>query len=202
MTQPATQTPPAPPAPATPSAPAAPDTPPAPDADKAFTQADVDRIVADRVRRAKPADYDDLKAAAKRLEAIEAANATDLEKAVSAAKKETEDTIRAEVRRERVLDRVEVLAAKDFADPEDARLRLERDADQYVTKDGQPDSEAIKTALAQLLKDKPHLSAVKDDGRPKGDADLGPRTTPPPSNPRAADLQQIEADLAAARRHR
>lgn len=41
---------------------------------------------------------------------------------------------------------------------------------------------------------------VKTDGRPKGNVDQGVRTTPPPSNPRQADLQQIEADLAASRR--
>lgn len=41
---------------------------------------------------------------------------------------------------------------------------------------------------------------VKTDGRPKGNADQGVRTTPPPSNPRQADLAQIEADLAATRR--
>lgn len=45
-----------------------------------------------------------------------------------------------------------------------------------------------------------HFPVKKDDGRPKGDADQGVRTTPPPSNPRQADLQQIEADLQVARR--
>lgn len=182
--------------------PPAPETPPAapPEPDKAFTQADVDRIVADRVKRAKPADYDDLKAAAKRLADIEAANATDLEKAVAAAKRETEESIRGEVRKERVLDRIEVLAAKDFADPEDARLRLGSRADEFVTKDGQVDAEEIGKALKALLEDKPHLKAVQPDGRPHGQADLGPRTQAPPANPRQADLQQIEADIRAGSR--
>lgn len=41
----------------------------------------------------------------------------------------------------------------------------------------------------------------KDDGRPKGNADQGVRNPPPlPSDPRAADLAQIEADIAASRR--
>ena len=179
--------------------PPAPETPPA-EPEKAFTQADVDRIVGEAKRKAKPADYDDLKAAARRLADIEAANATDLEKAVAAAKRETEESIRGEVRRERVLDRIEVLAAKDFADPEDARLRLGSRVEEFVGADGKVDVDGIKKALEVLLTDKPHLSAVKDDGRPKGNADLGPRTSAPPADPRTADLMQIEADLRAASR--
>ena len=48
-----------------------------------FTQADVDRIVKERVQRerAKFADYDDLKAKASRFDEIEDANKTEIEKA-------------------------------------------------------------------------------------------------------------------------
>lgn len=58
---------------------------------KLFTpeqQAAVDRIVQERVARAKatpPEDYDDLKAAKARLDELEAANATELEKATKRA---------------------------------------------------------------------------------------------------------------------
>lgn len=45
-----------------------------------------------------------------------------------------------------------------------------------------------------------HFPVKKDDGRPKGNADQGVRTTPPPSSPRQADLQQIEADLQSGRK--
>ena len=41
---------------------------------------------------------------------------------------------------------------------------------------------------------------VKTDGRPKGNADQGVRSTAPSSDPRLADLQQIEADLTSGRR--
>ena len=138
------------------------------------------------------------KDAAKRLAEIEAASQTDLEKAVTAARRETEDAIRAEVRRERVLDRIEVLAAKDFADPEDARLRLGQRADEFVTSDGAVDTDAIAAALKTLLGDKPHLAA-KEPSRFQP-VDLGPRNNAPPTNPKAADLAQIEADLQAASR--
>lgn len=130
--------------------------------------------------------------AAKRLGEIEEASKSEIEKAVAAARREAEESVRGEVRRERVLDRVEVLAAKDFADPEDARLRLEKRADEFVGKDGQVDPDLIRSALESLLKDKPHLAALKPDGRPKGDADQGPRKTDPP---RAQSL----GDAVAAR---
>lgn len=65
---------------------------------------------------------------------------------------------KAEVLRERVLDRIETKAAKTFADPEDARALLASKADDFVD-DGQIDSDAITKALAALLKAKPHLGA-------------------------------------------
>jgi hypothetical protein len=117
--------------------------------------------------------------AAKRLADMEEASKSETEKAVSAARREAEEAVRAEVRRERVLDRIEVLAAKDFADAEDARLRLGTRADEFVGKDGEVDSDAVRAALAQLLKDKPHLTA-RGDGRPKGDVDQGARPTSKP----------------------
>lgn len=61
-----------------------PENPPASKQDegKTFTQADVDRIVADRLKRAesKFADYDDLKAKAGKLDEIEAANKSEADK--------------------------------------------------------------------------------------------------------------------------
>lgn len=147
---------------------------------KTFTQDELDRIVNDRLsrERGKFKDYDDLKTKASELDKLREASQSETEKAVNAARKEAEESVRAEVRRERVLDRVEVLAAKEFADAEDARLRLEKRADEFVGKDGQIDAAAITAALAQLLKDKPHLAA-KGDGRPRGNADQGPRGAAP-----------------------
>lgn len=141
------------------------------------TQADLDRIIAERVARTKAQykDYSELKAKAARADELEALTQTETEKAVKAARDEVEQRVRGEVLTERVLDRVEVLAAKDFADPEDARLRLASKAAEFV-KDGKPDSDAIKAELAELLKAKPHLAA-QGDGRPRGDIQQGPRQT-------------------------
>jgi hypothetical protein len=121
----------------------------------------------------------ELEPLARKAQEMEEATRSDLEKAVAAARKETEETVRAEVRRERVLDRIEVLAAKDFADPEDARLRLGQRADEFVDKDGAVDAQAISVALADLLKTRPHLAAAQPDGRPRGNADIGARDTAP-----------------------
>jgi len=57
--------------------------------EKTFTQAEVDAIVGDRLKRerAKHADYSELKAKAARLDEIEAASKSELEKAVERAEK-------------------------------------------------------------------------------------------------------------------
>jgi len=58
-----------------------------PPADKTFSQAEVDRIVGERVgrERQKYADYNELKQAKERLDEIEQANATEAEKAAKRA---------------------------------------------------------------------------------------------------------------------
>jgi hypothetical protein len=57
--------------------------------------------------------------------------------------------------------------------------------------------EELEADADEILRDFP---ALKPDGRPKGNADLGGREKAPPANRQQADLQQIEADLAASRR--
>jgi hypothetical protein len=94
-------------------------------ADDAFkppaTQADLDRLIGDRVarERAKYADHDELAAKAKRLDEIEAANKSDLdkEKDRAAAAEADRDKARAEAQRLRV-------AAKHGISDEDADLFL------------------------------------------------------------------------------
>lgn len=121
--------------------------------------------------------------AAKRLADIEEKSKSETERLVDAARKETEDKVRGEVTRDRVLDKVEALAGRDFADPEDAKLRLGSRADEFV-KDGNVDADAIRKALADLLKDRPHLAA-KPDGKVRGDIGQGAR----PESTKAKTLQ-------------
>ena len=151
-------------------------TPPAPEASKGaetppaagLSQADVDRIVNERLarERSKFADYGDLKAKAAKFDEAEAAKAPELERVANKARDEGKAEARAELNRERVLDKIEVAAAGKFADAEDAQLHLGRNADEYVNKDGVIDTDAIAKAVEKLLADKPHLAATTQTATP------------------------------------
>jgi hypothetical protein len=95
-------------------------TPPA--SDKTFTQADVERIVGERLgrERNKYADYDQLKAAADELAQIREQQATETEKALKAAAKDTEKQIRAEL--EPRMMRLEVAIAQGLPEELGARV--------------------------------------------------------------------------------
>lgn len=80
---------------------------------------------------------------------------------------------RAEVLKDRALDKIEVLAAKTFANPDLARRLLQSDVDQFIG-DGKVDTEAIKDALAEYLEANPGLAIVPPK-RFNGGADQGPR---------------------------
>ena len=104
------------------------------------------------------------------------------------------DAIRAEVReqmlletaRQRVLDRIEIAAAKKFADSKDAvaLLMQGKTADDFLD-DGKPDDESIQDAIAELLKTKPYLGVSAQGGkRFQGSGDGGPKP-PKPQRPRS-----------------
>jgi hypothetical protein len=80
---------------------------------------------------------------------------------------------RAEVLRDRALDKVETKAAKLFTDPEDARALLASHVDDFID-GGRIDVDAITEALEELLKKKPHLAATAPK-RFQGSADSGAR---------------------------
>jgi hypothetical protein len=88
-------------------------------------------------------------------------------------RKQAQAEARAEVLRERALDKVETKAAKLFADPEDARALLAARVEDFVD-DGQVDVDAINEALTDLLSKKPHLAATTAK-RFQGGADGGAR---------------------------
>ncbi len=107
---------------------------------------------------------------------------------------------RAEVLRDRAMDRVEARAAKLFADPEDARALLAGQVENFLD-NGKVDSDAIEEALADLLKKKPHLAA-QSGGRFAGGADGGARNGS--GKPQQLTAQQVKAltpeQVVAARR--
>lgn len=104
-------------------------------------------------------------------------------------RKQAQAEARAEVLKDRALDKVEAKAAKLFADPEDARALLAARVDDFVD-DGTVDVEAIEEALADLLKKKPHLAAATAK-RFQGGADGGARNGSKPDQLTRDDLKKM-----------
>ena len=114
------------------------------------------------------------------LDKLKNADKSDQDKAIDDAKAE----VRAELDAERRHDRLEVavtrFAARTFADTEDALIHLERaikdgdvHQDDIFDDDGKVQTEAVKTALTELLERKPHLAAGDKQTPPPGDSDAG-----------------------------
>lgn len=126
------------------------------------------------------------------LTKIKESSMDETQKAIEKARQEGETNAMGRLGAERVLDRVEVAAAKSFADPEDARLRLAGHVADLTNEDGSPDVKAIQTALASLLKASPHLAAMPS--RAQGAIDQGARGDIP------AEFDMNDALLRAAGR--
>lgn len=152
------------------------ETPDVPETPRSFSQEDVDRIVRDRLARAKntpPADYEELKAAAARLAEIEEANKSDLEKATARADalEKERDAVRAEAREIKIRSAVLAEAAKPdrkVVDPDLVATLLTPDLE--LDDDGAPTN--IASAMDSLLEARPYLVA---SGGSRGDADQGAR---------------------------
>lgn len=144
--------------------------------DRTFTpeqQQIVDKIVQERLARAKtapPADYEDLKAKAAKLDEFEAKNKSELEKANErAAQLERErDDARLEAQETRLRNSIIAAAAGKLADPTDAVALLDRASIEY---DGDGSPSNIDELITSLITAKPHLA-----GRGGGHADQGARS--------------------------
>lgn len=169
---------------------------------KAYTapasQADLDRIINERLarERAKFADHADLKAKAARLAEIEAANATETEKAVTKAREEGKAEVLTVANARLVNAEVRALAAAaKFRDPTDAIAQLSsRLGEVKVSDDGEVDGAAIKTLLDDLARTKPYLlDATSDDGSATVAAslDLGTRGGTGKTGDPATDFAKI-----------
>lgn len=166
MTEPAA--PPAPPAPET-APPAKTDAPPdqTPAEPKTFTQAEVDRIAGDRAarERAKFSDYAEIKAKADKLAEIEAANQTDLEKAVNTAREEARREATQAGNQRLINAEVRALAAhQGFRDPHDAVAQLRDTLSSVTVTDEGVDAAALTAALTDLAEKKPYLIDSKPTG--------------------------------------
>lgn len=113
----------------------------------------------------------DGKQALDKLSELETANASDLEKAVSAARKEAETEAIGRVNTRLVRAEARAAAAEmGFNDPTDVALADLSEV--TVGDDGEVDADAVKTALGDLIKVKPHLVKAKTDTS-AGDAGIG-----------------------------
>lgn len=137
------------------------------------SQEELNRIVGERLarERQKFADYGDLKAKAKRLEEIEAASASDLEKAVKAAREEGAKAVTEAANKRLLSAEARALAAElRFRNPLLAVKAIDLTGVK-VGDDGSVDADAVKGLLKSLAESEPYLV---DDGkaavvRPKPD---------------------------------
>ncbi len=166
-------------------------------AERTFTPADVERIVKERLARAKttpPEDYEDLKAKAARLAEIEESNKTELEKERDRAAKAEEraNKIEAEAKETRLRAAIIAEAAKpgrNVVDTNDVIALLDRST---LTLDDQGVPTNIAEAMDSLLKAKPHL--VASDGGSRGDADQGARNGGGVTQLTAADVDRMSPE--------
>jgi len=151
------------------------------DGDKSFSQADVDRIVKERLARAKttpPPDYDDLKAKAAKFDELEEKNKDELTKANDRATAAETRATQAEERAQLLSKRTAVVAAAVRAgavDPDAVFALIDNDA-VTIGDDGQV--KGADDAVKSLLEAKPYLvgqAGGKNAGGKSGSADGGAR---------------------------
>lgn len=129
-------------------------------AEATFSQADVDRIVRERLARQKAqfSDYEDLKTKATEYDKIAETQKTELEKAQERAAQAEAQAKEAAERAQRVLTESAIVsaAAGKLADPSDAVALIDRSSIEYG-EDGAPTN--VAALVDSLIETKPHLAA-------------------------------------------
>ena len=128
--------------------------------DRTFTQDEVNRIVADRLKRAKsalPPDYDDLKAKAAKLDELEAANKSDLERANDA-------TAKAKAKADEWKAKFEALQADQERAAQVVEMAARYKVDQGTLSRMSGDVEDNAKFLAGIEAARPKYPAVADEG--------------------------------------
>ena len=116
------------------------------DEGKTFTQADLDRILAGRL--SKFADYDVVK---QQLAEVQAANQSESEKALNAAKDEGRAEVRKEAGKQVALEAFNGLAGRRNPDYDTAPALNLIDLGKFVKDDGSLDRDALKSAVEQIV---------------------------------------------------
>ncbi len=147
-----------------------------PPADRSFTQADVDRIVAERLTRdrARFADYEDLKKKATELDKVKREQESETEKAVREAREEGLNAGRAEVRPTLVAAEFRAAAAGRIDADRLATLTDDIDMSRYLLDSGAVDVDKVaKKVDAWAPPPDPDKEKDKAPRRPRPDPSQG-----------------------------
>lgn len=182
-----------------------PDPEPEPDDANALGEAGkkaLDRMKAERAAAKKEAAAAKKQAAelARKVQEFEDAQKSETDKLAAQAERSAKQAAKATARAVAAEVRA---AAGEFADPADAVDVLMRDPSQYVDADGEIDTDAIQTALSDLLERKPHWAkpepvapAPEAKPKPKPDPGQGSRGGPAPVDYRTAPKEEVATELA------
>lgn len=132
------------------------------------TQADLDRIISERLGRAtaKYADYDAHKAASEELAQLKAAGLSDHEKDLEEARRETRESITSQTNATLVGAEVRALAAEaKFRTPTDVVALLGKALEAVAVTDGQVDTDAVKKLVDDLATRSPYLVDTGSAGK-------------------------------------
>lgn len=153
-----------------------------PAGDKTFTQAEVDQIIlkrAERVAADKYGDYADLKTKAARLDEIEQANASEMEKAIKKAREEGRAEVQTSANKRLVSAEARALAAQaKFANPTLAVRAIDLD-DIEVGDDGKVDTAAIQARLKEAAESGAFVVGDEKKPAPRSDPSQGGGGAPP-----------------------
>lgn len=166
---------------------------------KTFTQEDVDKLIGERLARAKstpPQDYEELKAKAAKLEEIEAAQLSEVDR----LKKEREELAdqaaqaQAELKKSRIESKVvSVAALKGAINPEVIVPLIDRN---LITLGDDGQVSGVEEAVTALLAANPYLVGKTT---PKGGLDGGVRNTADAPDPSSMDMDEYVKARKAGR---
>lgn len=167
-------------------------------AERTFTQADVDRIVQERLARQKAqfAGYDELKQKAEQFDELQQQQMTELERANQRAAQLEQELADATASRKESLLRASVVgeaAKRNVVDPDAAIALIDRALLEF---DQQGNPTNVATAMDSLLEQRPYLVAAQ--GGARGNADLGARGTSGPEQLTREALASMSAEQVAA----
>lgn len=167
----------------------------------------LDKLRQEKAAAKKEAAEERRKAAAlaKKVEEFELRDKSELDREKAKTERLAQQATKATARA--VQAEVRALSTGMFADPTDAAEVLMRDPAQYVDDSGDIDTDAIQTALDDLLERKPHWArpepaadpapAAPQKPRPKPDPGQGARPTSPPTDFRNASTDELHSELLA-----